>query len=58
MFGQITTAAAGHELAILVDGRLITAPTVAEPIHTAVITIAPLTKSLALRLARGLNNPE
>jgi preprotein translocase subunit SecD len=55
-FGRVTTAAVGHELAILDNARLISAPTVAEPIHSGTLEITGLTKAHARRLAHALNS--
>src|SRR5882757_5189485 len=57
-FGRITAAAVGHLLAMLENGRLVTAPTVMDRIDVGEFQLVGLTKSHAQRLARELTNSE
>jgi preprotein translocase subunit SecD len=53
-FGRATKATVGHQLAILVNGRLITAPSVNEEIPTGEFQLTGLSEARARQLAREL----
>jgi preprotein translocase subunit SecD len=55
-FGRITRALVGHQLALFVNGQLITAPTVNEPIPTGEFQLTGLSEARARQLARELTH--
>ncbi len=57
-FARVTRAEVGHELAIVVDGQLLSAPTVMDPITSGEFQITGLTHDFAEHLARRLNDSD
>jgi len=57
-FDEVTSAEAGHQLAMVLDGRLLSAPTVEEAIPTGHFQIVGLPRGFAEHLARRLTETD
>ena len=57
-FFAVTTANVGQRIAIVVDGTLVTAPVVRDPINSDRLEISGLTDEAALTLVTKLNTPK